>query len=132
ITLGDGGFYVYVDPLIAGAWGYYDLEFEPPMTSGAPLWTVSDLAIPRSLMVTSVELDKVTIPDAAWIHGRITDSGGMPVGGGELRVFVPPPPNPSLCTQVAHAPDDCAIPAQLVGHGTSDDTGTVRLTLARP
>jgi hypothetical protein len=37
----------------------------------------------------------------------------------------------SLCTEVAHAPVSCPIPAQLRGRAASDSDGIVRLTLPR-
>lgn len=126
----DGNFSVYVDPVLADTWGHYDLTFEPPATSGAPHWTLTDVEIPRVMAETTLPLGKVTIPDAAYIHGRITDAGGTPVASGTLSIFQLGT-NPSLCSQVAHAPAGCAIPAQLVGHGVSDAAGTVELTLPR-
>jgi hypothetical protein len=36
-----------------------------------------------------------------------------------------------LCSEVAHAPASCPIPAQLQGRNTSDPAGMVRLALPR-
>jgi len=129
-TPASGDFVVWVDPYLAGVWGHYDLSIEPASGADSPLWTVPDIEIPRAGQPV-VSLGDVTIPDAANIHGRITDPTGNPVEGGELRVFSISADH-SLCTQVSYPPGDCVIPAQLVGHGTSDASGVVRLTLPRP
>ena len=107
-----------------------EVKPQMPMGSATPNWTKADIQLPRILDQTTFSLDDVTIPDAAFIHGRITDAGGTPVVGGELRVFQVIT-DLSLCGQVAHAPDVCVIPAQLRGHGTSDDLGIVRFTVPR-
>lgn len=125
-----GDFVVWVDPYLAGVWGHYDLSIEPASAADTPLWTVSDIEIPRAGQPV-LTLGDVAVPDAANIHGRITDPTGTPVEGGELRVFSLGA-DPSLCTQVSYPPMGCVIPAQLVGHGTSDGLGVVRLTLPRP
>jgi hypothetical protein len=125
-----GDFVVWVDPYLAGVWGHYDLSIEPASGADSPLWTVSDIEIPRAGQPV-LPLGDVSVPDAANIHGRLTDPSGTPVEGGELRVFSLTA-DTSLCTQVSYPPSGCAIPAQLVGHGTSDAQGVVRLTLPRP
>jgi hypothetical protein len=128
-TPGSGDFVVWVDPFLSEAWGHYDLDIEPASGGHGPSWTVSDVEIPRGGQQL-LDLGTVTVPDAANIHGRITDPGGNPVVGSELRVFSMAP-DASLCTRVSYPPQDCVIPAQLVGHGTSDVDGIVRLTLPR-
>ncbi|MDB4957626.1 MAG: hypothetical protein JWO36_5195 [Myxococcales bacterium] len=129
ITADTGDFVVYVDPLVADIWGHYDLDCEPPLTTDAPSWTVSDIAIDRVVGQTSKSLDFLRIPDAAYIHGRITNFGGEPVEKAELRVFQVVS-DLTLCDQVTN-PGDCVIPAQLQGHGTSNADGTAWLTLPR-
>jgi len=131
ITPATGDFVVWVDPLVADVWGHYDLDFETPTGSISPSWTQSDIEIPRVLGQTTFDLGDVTLPPAAHVHGRITDPGGTVVQGADLRIFQIMT-DTSLCTQVADPPDQCQIPAQLVGSGTSDDQGWVRLTLPRP
>ena len=78
-----------------------------------------------------VPLEVVTIPDAAYLHGRIIDPAGDPVEGSALRIFELPRDN-LLCSQVGYAPDGCNVDAVALGQGESDDTGTVRLDLPRP
>jgi hypothetical protein len=133
VTPGDGTFVVFVDPYLSTVWAGYDLALEPPMGSSAPSWLVPDIELetPAVAMQTSLSLDAVTVPNAANIHGRIVDSSGDPVSGAELRIFAISP-DPGLCAQVANPPASCAIPAQLLGHGPSDDSGTARLLLPRP
>jgi protocatechuate 3,4-dioxygenase beta subunit len=129
-TPDSGDFVVWVDPYLAGVWGHYDLSIEPASGADTPLWTVADIEIPRAGQ-SALTLGDVVVPDAANIHGRITDPSGNPVEGGELRVFSIAT-DTSLCSQVTYHPDACVIPAQLTGHGTSDSLGVVRLTLPRP
>ncbi len=126
----DGHFAVYVDPLIADTWGHYDLTFEPPAASGEPHWTMADVEIPRIANQTTLGLGTIPIPDAAWVHGQIADAGGVGVASGTLTIYQLVT-DLSLCNEVAHAPATCTIPAVLVGHGISDESGTVKLTLAR-
>jgi hypothetical protein len=130
VTPDSGEFVVWVDPFLAQVWGHYDLAIEPASGDDSPSWTVADIEIPRAGQPL-VDLGPVTVPDAANIHGRITDPSGTPVEGGELRVFSLAGDD-SLCAQVTYHPDDCVIPARLAGHGTSDADGVVRLTLPRP
>ena len=130
VTPDSGDFVVWVDPFLAEVWGHYDLAIEPASGDDSPSWTVADIEIPRAGQQL-LDLGPLTVPDAANIHGRITDPSGTPVEGGELRVFSLAG-DASLCAQVTYHPDDCVIPAQLVGHGTSDADGVVRLTLPRP
>jgi len=133
VTPDDGSFIVWVDPVLSNAWASYDLTCEPPMGSPAPSWTRPDIDIqtPAAVGQKSLTLDSVTIPDAAHIHGRIADSSGDSVLGGELRIFQVIT-DLELCGTVAHPPDSCSIPAVLMGHGTSDDQGVARLSLPRP
>lgn len=130
VTADSGDFVVWVDPYIAQVWGHYDVAFEPQDGSDVPSWTLPDVEIPRVNNLTTVPLD-VTIPDAAFIHGALADPSGGAVVGGELRIYEVIT-DLSLCSQVAFPPQNCVIPAPLVGHGTSDAMGIVRLTLARP
>ncbi len=77
-----------------------------------------------------IALGNVLLPVAANLHGQISDPNGAAVAGGELRVFRLATDD-SLCGQVPHAPANCAVPAQLQAHATSDDSGEVRFTLPR-
>ncbi|MBV8760148.1 MAG: hypothetical protein JO257_22845, partial [Deltaproteobacteria bacterium] len=130
VTPDSGDFVVWVDPFIDMTWGTYDLAIEPASGADVPSWTLGNIEIPRAGQM-AVTLGKVVVPDAANIHGHLVDPAGNPVDGGELRVFSLAV-DTSSCGQSQYPPNPCVVPAPLVGHGTSDATGTVRLTLPRP
>ncbi|HTR51751.1 MAG TPA: hypothetical protein VMJ10_13640, partial [Kofleriaceae bacterium] len=130
VTPDTGEFVVWVDPYVADVWGHYDLAFEPSTGASAPDWTQADIEIPRVQSQTVDALDPIAIPDAAYIHGQLVDPDGNSVANGELRIFELMT-DLSLCSMVPNAPPSCPIPAQLVAHGTSDDTGTVQVALPR-
>lgn len=130
VTTDSGDFVVWVDPYIDMTWGTYDLDIEPASGDDVPSWRVPNIDIPRAGQ-PSVTLGPLGVPEAANIHGRLVDPAQNPVDGGELRVFSLGG-DTSACTQSQYPPTPCAIPAPLVGHGTSDPLGAVRLTLPRP
>ncbi|HEY1555082.1 MAG TPA: hypothetical protein VGF94_09640 [Kofleriaceae bacterium] len=130
VTPDSGAFVVWVDPYFAQVWGHYDLAFEPSTDSNAPDWLQPDIEIPRVQNQVVDQLDPIAIPDAAYVHGELTDPAGNPVANGELRIFQPIT-DLSLCSQVPDSPPNCPIPAQLVAHGASDDLGIVRLSLPK-
>jgi hypothetical protein len=130
VTPETGDFVVWVDPFVADVWGHYDVAYEPATGSAEPAWTEADVEIPRIQNLTSQSLGQVTLPSAAFVHGQLSDPGGGAVATGELRIFGVTT-DLSLCNEVAHAPPNCVIPAELLGHGTSDDQGIVRLILPR-
>jgi hypothetical protein len=80
--------------------------------------------------VDAIPLGEVTLPDAAYVHGRITGPDGEPVENAELKLYLVST-ELVLCSEVAHAPASCPIPALLQGRNTSDSKGTVRLALPR-
>ncbi len=131
ITPSTGEFVVWVDPTITDLWGHYDLVFEPPTTSKyparAPTWVQSEVAI-NSL--DTLSLPDVVLPDAAFVHGAITDPDGQPVEGAEVKVFRVNT-TLALCSMVPNAPLTCPIPATLQGRGASEAAGMVRVTLPR-
>lgn len=131
VTTNSGDFVVWVDPFIAMTWGTYDLDVEPASGDDVPSWTIANIDIPRDASQTTLTLGPVMVPDAANIHGYLVDPAQNPVDGGELRVFSLAA-DTSTCDQSPYHPTPCVIPAPLVGHGTSDMSGTVRLTLPRP
>ena len=122
---------MWVDPFVDMTWGTYDLDIEPASGDDVPSWTIADIDIPRDASQAVVTLGPVVVPPAANIHGHLVDPAQNPVDGGELRVFSLAV-DTSVCDQSPYHPAPCVIPAPLVGHGTSDTTGTVRLTLPRP
>jgi hypothetical protein len=131
VTDARGDFTLYVDPILASVWGYYDLDFTVPDGVQTASWTHSEIAIPRDPSLTSLMLmPGEPLPDTAFMHGSLVDPAGISLAGGELRIFELEPDS-SLCTQVANPPASCTIPAQLLGHGTSAADGTVQLALPR-
>jgi hypothetical protein len=131
ITSETGKFVIWLDPSVAGTWGHYDLFFETPEGSSAPNWLITDFEIPRIPGQMTIDLEAVTIPDAAFLHAKIVDGGSAPVEGSALRIFRLSD-NDSVCREVTNAPIECSDDAKVMGHGESDDDGIVRLTLPRP
>jgi hypothetical protein len=109
-----GEFVIFVDPPFVNGTAY-DLVFEPSETSEQPTWTVDQAVIPVSRS-SSMAAGPFSAPEPARIHGRVTDSAGRPMSGGELRILRP-------------GSDD--IGARLLGRGVADENGIVRLTLPR-
>lgn len=130
VTENDGQFVLWVDPSIAGIWGDYDLVFEAPATSQVPTYLQTAVEIPPDSTIDSVTLEDTRLPEAAFVHGRIADPLGDSVEGAELKLFRVTTPL-QLCSELAHAPASCPIPAQLEGRNTSDSDGMVRLALPR-
>ena len=134
VTPNTGEFVVWVDPFMTDVWGFYDIAFEPPTTSEslnyAPSWTLGSIEIPRDVTQTTVTLPEIRLPDAAHVHGRVTDSAGNAIDDAELKIFRIDT-SLELCSEVRYEPKSCPIPSLLLGRGTSDDTGMARLTLAR-
>jgi hypothetical protein len=130
VTPETGEFVVWVDPNVTQVWGHYDLLIEPPSTALAPTYTKTEVEIPHDDMLDAVTLGDITLPDAAYVHGRITGPDGDPVDSAELKLYLVSTA-PSLCSEVAHAPPSCPVPSPLQGRNTSDAKGTVRLVLPR-
>jgi hypothetical protein len=128
VTPGGGDFVVWVDPYLGNTWGYYDLAFDPPSTSSAPRFIKTQVEIPRVQSLTTLSVDKLTLPDAAFVHGGLVDPTGAPLSGGQLAVYELPT-DTTVCAELARTP--CILPAVLGGRGTSDSSGTAALTLAR-
>ncbi|MDX2093833.1 MAG: hypothetical protein SFX73_38725 [Kofleriaceae bacterium] len=132
-TTSEAGEYVlWVDPMILGTWGRYDLVFEPAGKSRSPAWVKPDVAIPDNLAAAAVTMTQVQLPDAAFLRGNIKDPNGVDLEAAELKVFrLTDDAFVSLCAEVRNEPANCPIPATLQGRGTSDKKGVVRLTLPR-
>jgi hypothetical protein len=137
-----GDFVLKVDPNVAQIWGYYDLVIEPAAGTRAPSFVVPEVPVPRNPALDPVTVTYplpptnasgpagIYLPDAAFIHGRITGPDGRVVEGAELKVYEVST-QLTLCSEVAHAPASCPIPAALQARNTSDAAGTVRLALPR-
>lgn len=131
VTPASGDFVLWVDPTIADLWGHYDLVFEPPVAGKyplrAPTWIQPEIEIPG---IEGPAPQQVQLPDAAFVHGLVTDPAGMPVEAAEVKVFRVNT-NLSLCSMVEFAPLSCPIPAALQGRGATDTAGAVRVSLPR-
>ena len=130
VTPATGEFVVWVDAVVDQVWGQYDLMIEPPTTSLAPTYIAGDQMIPRSATLDAYNVGTLTLPDSAYVHGQLQDSAGAPLENAELKIYLADP-QAALCTEVAHAPASCPIPASLQGRNTSDAKGAVRLVLPR-
>jgi hypothetical protein len=128
-TPNTGEFVVFVDPVVSGVFGHYQLAFEPSDSTTIPQWS-TEVDMPRDDS-TSVSLNTLEIPAPSFIHGQLVDPDGAGVQDGELKLFQVVT-STTLCDMVAHAPAGCPIPAPLVGRGTSDMTGELRLAIPRP
>ncbi|CAN5623700.1 hypothetical protein BH11MYX1_BH11MYX1_25550 [soil metagenome] len=130
LTSDDGSYVIYVDPYVAGVWGHYDLEFDAPSGVSSASWVVADVEIPREANLATVTLPDATVPDSAYFRANLADPGHLRVGGGELRIFSIASDS-SLCDRVPYPPANCVIPAQLLGHAASNETGALKLALPR-
>jgi hypothetical protein len=130
VTLPTGEFVVWVDANVAQVSGSYDLLIEPPATAQAPTYVKTEVEIQGGTTTATVLVGEIALPDAAFVHGRVTGPDGDSVENAELKLYLPST-ELALCSEVAHAPMSCPIPAQLQGRNTSDAKGTVRLALPR-
>jgi hypothetical protein len=136
-TPNTGEFVVFVDRsfenVIPGqdgtVWGHYDLTFEPAKTS-EPSWTVSNVELPRDAMTNSLDVGTVQLPDGAHVRGFVFDGEGALLEDAEVKLYRVQT-DLALCSETRNEPQDCPIPALLVGRGTSAKDGVVRLTLPR-
>jgi hypothetical protein len=125
-----GEFLLWVDASVAGVAAQYDLTIEPPITSLAPTYVKTGVAFTLDPTIDTVDLGELRIPDAAYLHGRLLDPGGLLLDGAELKLYLVET-QLSLCSEVDHEPSTCPIPAQLQGRGTSDEDGAIRVVLPR-
>jgi hypothetical protein len=130
VTLDTGEFVLWVDANVAQVWGHYDLLIEPPAAVRAPTYLQPDIEIPRDGSLDAVTVGEIILPEAAFVHGRVIGPDGDAVDGAELKLYVISTAL-SLCTEVAHAPTSCPIPAAVQGRGTSEADGTVGVALPR-
>lgn len=133
VTPASGEFIVWVDPLLADAWGYYDLALEAAEGSNAPNVTFTNIPIPAQANLASVQLDPYDLPAPAHVRSKVLDDKGEQVEGAELKLFRTEDFG-GLCSEVPFPPANCrtaATTATLLGRGASDGDGEVRLTLPR-
>lgn len=129
VTDPSGAFSLWVDAELGGVLATYDLAFTVPGGVAAADWTDMGVAIPGTSN-TSVSIGTLSLPATAFVHGTLVDAAGLPVDGGELRIFQVES-DPLLCQAVADPPSPCVIPAQLLGNETAAPDGTVVVALPR-
>ncbi|TMQ11583.1 MAG: hypothetical protein E6J90_34200 [Deltaproteobacteria bacterium] len=132
ITEPDGTYVVWVDPNVPNvpeSWGFYDLLIEPATSARMPTHVMPEVSL-RGGPPDAVTVPDIRLPSPAFVHGRITGPNGKSVEGAELKLYLVST-QLTLCSEVAHAPPSCPIPAQLQARNTSDGEGTVRLILPR-
>lgn len=133
VTPASGEFVLWVDPMLASAWGHYDLAFEAASGSRAPSLTIPGIQVPPGMSQATVQLGTFDLPYPAYVRSKIVDDKGNLVEGAELKLYRTEDFG-SLCGEVAYPPMNCrnvATTATLLGRGASDGDGEVRLTLPR-
>ncbi|HWU85885.1 MAG TPA: hypothetical protein VN253_01340 [Kofleriaceae bacterium] len=132
-----GEFVVFVDHAFTNVvsqagtiWGHYDLTFEPAGKSIAPNWTQPDIELPRDAAVDTLPVGIIQRPDGAHVRGVVFDSAGARLQGAEVKLFRVQT-DLTVCSEVRFEPQDCPIPALLMGRGASDGNGVVRLSVPR-
>ncbi len=131
VTPESGEFIVFVDRALGTVGGRYDLAFDSTSAAQIPNYTQTDIAVPTEATIPAIALPDITLPDAAFVHGFVTDPDGKRVGGAELKIYELPSSQLTLCTQVQYAPASCPVPAQLLGRGASSASGELRVILPR-
>jgi hypothetical protein len=134
VTTDKGGFVLWIDPGVAQNGATYDLVIEPQAQGQAPVlaptYVKTGVMIPSNEPLNKTTVEPIVLPEAAYVHGQVIGPGG-PVDNAELKLYQLSDTLDSVCSEVAHAPASCPIPAQIQARNTSDAAGFVRLTLAR-
>lgn len=133
VTPESGEFVLWVDQPPGEMWGYYDLTFEAADGSNAPTVTIPAVGVPPTTVMGMVDLGLYDLPFPAYVRSSIFDDKANYVEGAELKIYRTED-FASLCLEAAHPPANCMIlanTATLMGRGTSDENGEVRLTLPR-
>lgn len=130
VTPESGDFVLWVDPVVVGSLGFYDLTFEAAEGSHAPTFTIPNIEAPE---LGGDYVGVYDLPFPAYVRSKIVDDKGEFVEGAELKLFKTEDFG-SLCAEVPYPPANCrnaAAMATLLGRGASDEDGEVRLTLPR-
>lgn len=107
----EGGFAVYLDPVLNLTQLTYDLDVQPPADSLSPRWSyegVIALGQPSTPGLQYANLPGWALPAASFARGPVVDANGAPVPGAQLRVF------------------SAGTPARLRALTTADEGGLVR------
>lgn len=138
VTPENGEFVLFVDHAFengAGAqastvWGHYDLSFEPTKKARVPSFTHTDVELPRDDAQSALAIGPIQLPDAAYVRGNVYDDENARVEGAEVKLYRVRAGD-ALCAETRFEPTSCPIPPLLLGRGTTDQGGVVRLTLPR-
>ena len=133
VTPESGEFIIWVDQPPPEQWGYYDITFEPASGSNAPNVTYANVPVAPMAAPTTVPIGVYDLPYPAYVRSVVVDDKGDSVEGAELKLYKTEDFG-TLCREVLHPPTNCtsiANTATLMGRGTSDKDGEVRLTLPR-
>jgi hypothetical protein len=133
VTPESGEFVLWVDQPPGDLWGFYDLTFEAADGSNAPTVTIPAVGVPPVTAMGMVDLGVYDLPFPAYVRSSIYDDKANYVEGAELKIYRTED-FASLCSEALHPPANCtnlANAATLLGRGTSDENGEVRLTLPR-
>jgi hypothetical protein len=133
VTPESGEFVLWVDQPPGDLWGFYDLTFEAADGSNAPTVTIPAVGVPPATAMGMVDLGVYDLPFPAYVRSSIYDDKANYVEGAELKIYRTED-FASLCSEALHPPANCtnlANAATLLGRGTSDENGEVRLTLPR-
>jgi len=126
LSSGDGGFVVWVDPVVDASPAVYDLELVPPADAGAPRWSQDAVPADSAGPGAPINLGEIELPPALWARGLV-QAAGQAVPGAEVRVFEIPAGD--LCAQLGYADSGCTPRAKLRGIWRSDEDGRAVLVL---
>lgn len=127
VTTDRGGhFALYLDPSVAGATAYYDLDLVPPWGSRDPRWSHDRVMPPAN--GDGLNLGDLVLPRASLAYAVVKDSSGQTVADAEVRVYVRSHDS-SVCNG---APVGCVPPSRLRVLAKSNSDGFVTLVLPSP
>ncbi|HKA90181.1 MAG TPA: hypothetical protein VKE22_21115 [Haliangiales bacterium] len=127
VTTDRGGhFALYLDPSVAGATAFYDLDLVPPSGSRDPRWSHDRVMPPAN--GDGLNLGDLALPRSSLAYAIVKDSTGQPVADAEVRVYVRSQ-DPTVCNG---APAGCVPPARLRVLAKTNSDGFVTLVLPSP
>ena len=88
----DGGFAVYLDPVLHDQRLTYDLDVTPPADSLSPRWSYEAAVMldpPAATGIQYANLPGWALPAASFARGLVVDAQGAPVPGAQLRIYSP-------------------------------------------
>jgi hypothetical protein len=128
-TDADGRFLLWLDRELVGQAASYDIDVTPPLSSGAPSWSIDDVDLPSD--GKPLDLGTETLPRASFARATVRDARKEPVPGAEVHLYQLPPED-YCADQMKLDPIQCDPPARLRGIWPSDKEGIVRVVLPDP